>query len=139
MLYFIICLVADLEHLFYIFVGPKFSKCLQRIGHLARYARTDTRQVALCCINRLMQLDSRSANHAEVTKICEQWYSDLDSQPLEFLLQMSKAPFLESRLAVLQIYLSLSSHLWAQKVRPLMCIMLSYVKMLILDGTSSDI
>lgn len=63
----------------------------------------------------MMQLDG-SPDSGEVSQVCERWYSELDSQPLEFLLRMSKAPILETKLAVLQIYASLADHAWAQKV-----------------------
>ena len=97
------------------FLGSKFTQTLRRVGGLAKNSRSDTRLVALCCLERLMRLDT-SSNLTGVSAICEQWYQNIDSHPLEFLLQMSKAPFQEPKLAVLQIYLSLAAHMWGQEV-----------------------
>jgi len=53
--------------------------------------------------------------------LCETWYYELDSQPLEFLLKLSKSPILEPRLAVQKTYTNLADQAWALKVKADLC------------------
>lgn len=58
-----------------------------------------------------------SVNASEETKLsCEAWFQEMDRNPLEFLLSISKNPIMEPRLAVLRIYLGMADQSWGQKV-----------------------
>lgn len=72
------------------------------------------------CISELLNA-GQGDNAERVVPLCETWYYELDSQPLEFLLKLSKSPILEPRLAVQKAYTNLADQAWALKVKADLC------------------
>lgn len=98
--------------------GSPMLGAVRCLGHLAREGNSELRLDALQCISSLMtvQRDDHSEPDTRVEVLCETWFQELDSQPLEFLLKISKKPFKDHRLAVLLVYRGLASQAWAQQV-----------------------
>ena len=70
--------------------------------------------MSLHCIASMMSVSDHATEAAQ--KNCESWFLEIDNNPLEFLLTISKNPIMEPRLTVLRIYMGMASQPWAQKV-----------------------